>query len=180
MEVVVVCDWQRLTVSGRDRVSPWAFPVVYLGWAYLFWTVVVLSGESVWSFPNVVFFVVVGTSPVLAGVGLLWPVRGRAALVDLWQRLTAVARIDSRWWPVVLLLHPGLNLLIAGVAVLVGITDASLEVIAVDRLSDPIGLFGIVAFSLLLPLPEEVGLRGYRLDRLQVQFTALGGASCSG
>ena len=161
------------STTGRDGSPPWAFAAVYLGWAYLFWAIVVLSGETVWSFPNVLYFLVGGASPLVAGLGLAWRDRGRAGLADLWRRLIDVRRIAPRWWAVVFLFYPAFNLVVAGVAVAVGATDAPLEVITVERLTDPLGLFGLVAFSFLLPLPEEVGLRGYWLDRLQGRWDAL-------
>lgn len=96
----------------RD-VSPWAFAVVYLGWAYLFWSMVVASGASVWSFPNVALFAIGGSSPLVAGLGLAWFTRGRAGLVDLWRRLVDARRVGPRWWAVVLLFHPAFTLLVA-------------------------------------------------------------------
>ena len=166
-------DGRVARLRGRGVGSPWAFPVVYLGWAYAWWALVVASGESVWSFPNVAFFLVGGLSPVIAGLGLTWLASGRTGLRDLWRRLTDVRRVRPRWWAAALLVYPALNLVVAGVGLVTGVTDAPLEVAGLDRLLDPIGLFGLLAFSLLLPLPEEVGLRGYWLDRLQARWTAL-------
>ncbi|WP_349666111.1 hypothetical protein [Marinobacter sp. ATCH36] len=42
-----------------------AFPLFYLGWAYLFWAPVLLSEESVWTFPNLLWFLIGGASPLL-------------------------------------------------------------------------------------------------------------------
>lgn len=155
------------------RLQPWGFPVVYLGWAYLFWGIVVASGESVWSFPNVVFLLLGGVSPALAGLSLTWLTRGRAGFVDLWDRLTEWGRIDPRWWAVILLFYPAFNLSLAGVAVLAGVTAAPLQVIALDRLLDPAGLVGLLAVALFFPAVEEIGLRGYWLDALQERWGAL-------
>ena len=47
---------------------PWGFPLVYLGWAFLFWTPIFGSEESVWAGTNLLFLLVGGASPLIAGV----------------------------------------------------------------------------------------------------------------
>ncbi len=53
------------------------FPVIYLGWAYLFWVPIFNFTESVWWFPRVLFFRVGGAGPLVAGVTLAYLRRGR-------------------------------------------------------------------------------------------------------
>lgn len=90
---------RRGTVQNlARRMVPWGFPLVYLGWAYLFWSPIVLSDASVWSFPNVVFLGIGGLSPFLAGLLFLWLTQGRDDYRDLRRRLTEVGRIRPRWW----------------------------------------------------------------------------------
>lgn len=40
------------------RTVPWGFPVLYLGWAYLFWSPLPGSETSVWTGRNLVLFLV--------------------------------------------------------------------------------------------------------------------------
>ncbi|WP_331234016.1 CPBP family intramembrane glutamic endopeptidase [Natronorarus salvus] len=162
----------RLALLARTG-TPWGFPVIYLGWAYLFWAPIVVSGESVWSFPNVGLFVVGGTSPLLAGVLLSWLLYGRPGLRDLGNRLIDIGRIGPRWWPILVLFWPVFNLCMAGGALVFGITPAPLEVVSTDRLFDPVAVVSILVFAFVFPLPEEIGLRGYWLDQLQERFSAL-------
>ncbi|MFA9415410.1 lysostaphin resistance A-like protein [Natrinema sp. HArc-T2] len=156
-----------------ERSQPWAFPTLYLGWAYLFWLPIVASGESVWSVPNVGLFLVGGMSPLLAGLVLLWLEEGRAGLADLRRRLTDRDRIEPRWWLVIVLFYPAFNLLAAGIALATGYTSAPLEVITTDRLLDPTALLLLVAVALVFPTIEEIGLRGYWFDQLQARWSAL-------
>lgn len=160
---------------GRsERYIPvWAFAVFYLGWAHLFWSVIVVSGEPVWSIPYVGVFVIGGVSPLLAGLVLTWYGRGRTGLATLWRRIVDVRRIRPRWWVVIVLFYPAFNLAIAGIALASGATTAPLEVFSGNRLLDPMGFVGLVAFALVMPLTEEIGLRGYWLDRLQGRWNAL-------
>ncbi|SFC08912.1 Membrane protease YdiL, CAAX protease family [Halobiforma haloterrestris] len=155
------------------RMTPWGFPLVYLGWAYVWWAPIVGSDQSVWTFPNVALFVVGGLSPLLAALLLSWLTEGGAGIRDLGHRLIDLGRIDARWALLVLLYWPIFNLLVAGAALLVGVTSDPLEFISTDRLFDPAATAAIVAFAFVFPLVEEIGLRGYWLDRLQERFSAL-------
>ncbi|MEF8786709.1 MAG: hypothetical protein V5A45_12305, partial [Haloarculaceae archaeon] len=147
--------------------TPWGFPIIYLGWAFLFWAPIVVSNESVWSFPNVGLFLIGGLSPLFAGLLLAWLTRGWEGISDLGTRLSEVGRIDPAWGLVIVLYWPLFNLVLAGGALLVGVTGEPLEFISTDRLFNPVALFSLVAFAFIFPLVEEVGLRGYWLDRLQ-------------
>lgn len=146
---------------------------MYLGWAYLFWLPVVASDASVWTYPNVVLFLIGGLSPLVVGLVLLWTNHGRAGYADLRRRLFEVGRIGRRWWLILLLFYPVFNLGMAGVALLTGSTAEPLEFIGTDRLFDPTALFFLVAVAFLFPAIEEIGLRGYWFDQLQTRWSAL-------
>lgn len=153
--------------------TPWGFPIVYLLWAFVWWAPIVVSEESVWSFPNVALFVVGGSSPLLAALLLAWLTEGGAGVRDLGHRLINIRRIDARWFLLILLYWPLFNLLVAGAALLVGVTSDALEFISIDRLFDPGAVAALLVFAFVFPAVEEVGLRGYWLDRLQERFSAL-------
>jgi len=152
---------------------PWGFPVLYLGWAYLFWLPVVASDASVWTYPNVVLLLIGGSSPLLAGLVLLWINHGRAGFSDLGRRLLEPSRIGGRWWVLIVLFYPLFNLVVAGVAFLTGVTAEPLAFISSDRLFDPGALVFLMAVALLFPAIEEIGLRGYWFDQLQARWSAL-------
>jgi membrane protease YdiL (CAAX protease family) len=167
----------RVSTRARElaaAASPWGFPVLYLGWAYLWWVPIALSGDGVWTFPNSVAFLVGGASPALAGLSLLWVTEGRAGVCDLGRRLVDVGRISPRWWLTLLALYPAFNLVMATLAVATGLTARPLEFASVARLTDPGAVALLVAVALVFPAVEEVGLRGYWFDRLQARFSALG------
>lgn len=154
---------------GRT-LTPWGFPIVYLGWAFLFWLPIVGSDSSVWSYPNVVLFLVGGSSPLLAAVLMAALTGGRERVRDLGHRLIDVRRIEPRWWVIVLCYWPAFNLLMAGLALLLGVSAQPIDVVW-DVLFDPGTLAFMLALSLLFPAVEEVGLRGYYLDQLQERFS---------
>lgn len=82
-----------LTKRFFRLVKTWGFPVIYLGWAYLFWSPIFASEESVWSFPKVLFFLVGGASPLVAGVTLAAITGGKERIREWW------------WWLPSIILH---------------------------------------------------------------------------
>ncbi|MDG5820547.1 type II CAAX endopeptidase family protein [Natronococcus sp. A-GB7] len=132
-----------------------------------------LSGDSVWTFPNAVLFLVGGSSPLVAGLSLLWLTSGRDGYRDLRHRLVETDRIRPRWWLVIVLLYPAFTLVAASVAVGTGFTSAPLEVVEPQRLLEPGSLALLLAVALVFPAVEEIGLRGYWFDQLQARWSAL-------
>ena len=162
----------RLSGLAR-RTTPWGFPAVYLGWAYLFWLPIVVSGDSVWSVPNVAFLLVGGLSPLLAGLLLLWFTQGRDGVRDLTARLTETGRISLRWWLVIVLFYPAFTLVGGAVSVALGVTSSPLEFETGERLFDPGAVVRLLAVAFVFPAIEETGLRGYWFDQLQARWSAL-------
>ncbi|KAB1194844.1 CPBP family intramembrane metalloprotease [Haloferax sp. MBLA0076] len=149
---------------------PWGFPLIYLGWAFVFWAPILVSETSVWSFPNVLFFLVGGASPLLAGVTLALLTGGTERLRGMWRRLTDVQRISPKWLVTILLFWPAFNLLVAGAALALGVSDRPLDIVW-GVLTDPETLAFMLVLSFVFPLVEEIGLRGYYLDALQERFS---------
>lgn len=151
------------------RMSPWAFPIIYIGWAYLFWSPLIASSSSVWSFPNVLLFLAGGASPLLSGITLTVLVGGRQGLRDLGQRFIDLRRIRLHWLAIIFLFWPVFDLLMAGAAFALGITDRPLSIVW-DVVTSPGNLAFTLLLSFIFPAVEEVGLRGYWLDELQKRF----------
>jgi len=151
------------------KVGVFGFPLVYLGWAYLFWSPIFASGQSVWSFPKIILFLAGGASPLIAGVVLAGLTGGRRRLRDIGSRLVDIRRINVRWLTVILLFWLVFDLLMAGAALVFGITDRPLG-IAWDAVSSPQALAFVLLLSFVFPAVEEIGLRGYWLDELQERF----------
>ncbi len=154
------------------RMGPWGFPVIYIGWAYLFWSPIFASGMSVWSFPNVLLFLIGGASPLLAGVVLTGLADGREGLRDLWHRLIDIRRINLRWFAIILLFWPVFDVLMAGAASVLGISDRPLNLVW-DTVTAPRTLAFMLLLSFIFPAVEEVGLRGHWLDALQERFSPM-------
>lgn len=146
-----------------------AFPLVYIGWAYLFWLPLLFMESSVWSYPGLLWFLIGGASPLIAGLGLAALSGGKAQLLDLARRLTDWRRIPVGCWLLILLFWLGFDLVMAGLAVLLGVTDTPLAV-NMSLLVNPAMLLFLLLLSFVFPMAEEVGLRGYYLQALQQQL----------
>jgi len=155
----------------------WGFLAFSHGWTWLCWGLVIARGVDVWQSPGAIaLFAVGGLGLPIGGVVMTYRVAGRSGLRDLGRRLVQPGRISGWWWAVVLGLLPALKLAAGGLAVLFGAADVPFNLQeASDLVLQPVDLLLYLGFVLLLgPLPEEVGWRGYLLDRLQLRYSALG------
>jgi uncharacterized protein len=140
------------------------------GWTFAFWALAAaLAGEGgVWAGPAAIAFYAGGAGVVIGGIVMTAATLGRPGLADLARRTVDPRRIGPAWWAVILLLIPALTLLAAALARLLGL-DGALHGAGqiAPRLADPLAFAALLGFLLLIgPLPEEVGWRGYLLDRL--------------
>jgi len=114
-----------------------------------------------------------GISPVAVALALLYLTQGREGRRDYWLRVVDVRRIGLGWWAVILLLEPGITAIAALLDSLLGGSGIGLGE-AERFLDQPLAIFPYILFMLFFgPIPEELGWRGYALDRLQVRRTAL-------
>lgn len=162
-------NWQ----SQQSRLARWvrdnpvlAFPVFYLGWAYLFWTPVLLSQRIVWEFPGILWFLAGGASPLLAGILLAALDGGSRQVLDIVRRLVNWRRIGGKAWMLLLSFWLLFDLAMAGLATLVGITQSPLNP-NWGLFLEPQALLFLLLLSFVFPAVEEIGLRGYYLETLQ-------------
>jgi hypothetical protein len=135
-----------------------AFPLMYLGWAFLFWTPLLFSESSVWAFPNILWFLIGGASPIITGLGLAALTGGKAQLRDIGQRLVDWRRIPALWWLPMIICHTMLIVQIYNrtgrsiLAVLIfhGMMNFTGEWLRISQDMYPFMLSGNVLFATLL------------------------------
>ena len=148
------------------RLRPWLFFALALGWSWLLWIPVVLSGENQLAFPGIVLYALGGLGPPLAAIYLIYRRHPQEDRRDYWILVVDYRRIGPIWYAVILLLPLAWNVLGILTGVLLGAPIPSFER-AAELLTSPLSILPFVAVVLLFgPLPEELGWRGYALDGL--------------
>jgi len=111
--------------------------------------------------------------PLVTGIGFTYLTKNKAGQRDYWRRVVDIRRIGLQWFLLLLCFVPVLNALAALIDVIAGGSGAVLGESLVNVASNPFGLLLSAIFATLIPFIEELGWRGYVLDRLQAKHSAL-------
>jgi membrane protease YdiL (CAAX protease family) len=156
---------------SSKRSSLWFFFALVYGWSWLFWVPAVLSGLKFDEAPVPILIALGGIGPMVAGIALTYLTQDREGRRDYWRRVADFKRISPGWYAVTLLTVPVLMAFAVLLDVLSGGRGAHLEA---RFQSNPVSILPFAVFTLFFgPLPEELGWRGYALDRLQDRYGAL-------
>jgi membrane protease YdiL (CAAX protease family) len=161
--------------STRSRyASPWRYFALVFVLSWSFTIPAALSGVNLTDSPLLmVVYALGGLGPAIAAILLTYLSRDRAAWRDYWRRIVDFKRIPLRWYGVIFLLVPAITATAALMDWFLGGRGIELE-LAARFLEQPLLILPLVLFYLIFgPLPEEIGWRGYALDRLQVTWSAL-------
>ena len=160
----------RSWIARHQLVAYFSFTV---GWSWLFLLAAALCAPGTEPFVVTVLRVLSGVGPALAGIALIYLTKGRDGRRDYWRRAIDFRRIGGRWYAVVFLTVPLLTALSALIDILFGGQGIGLEA-AADLVGRPLMILPYLAFILFFgPVPEELGWRGYALDRMQAKWSAL-------
>ena len=123
-----------------------------------------LSTDSMGPPWAIALFVLGGFVPSLVAIGLTWQRKGHAGLRALWKR-TFQFRMGGAWYAAILLV------VILGTAGQIAIGRMLGSTVDLSLFLTRIG--AALPLIVLGPLSEELGWRGYALDRLQTRWNAL-------
>lgn len=132
----------------------------------LCWIPAALTGQTNMQFPTLLLYLLGGFGPSIIGVILTRRFGSPDERRDFWRSLVDFKRIRSGWYALILLIFPvtfaisiGLNALLAGEA-------PGLEGLK-QIIRQPLWLIPLLILGLLGgPLAEELGWRGFALDRM--------------
>jgi uncharacterized protein len=165
---------------SKTRSNPWLYFAFAFGWSWLFWIPLAILGTDISKVPGKIWFGVGILGPSVAAIVLTHVLGDERGRHDFWNRVLDFRRIPVHWYAIIILFAPLYSLL----AVITGLMFHG----ALPHLETPIRYMAnpltIIPFSVLTflygPLPEELGWRGYALDRLQSGHGALLSSSILG
>ena len=159
--------------SHALRSNPWVFFAATFAWSWGFWGVAILLKASVETALGFALFVLGGFGTLVMGIGFTYLTKNKAGQRDYWLRVIDVRRIGWKWFLILLLFVPVLNGIAASIDLIFGGTGAVWGESLVNAASNPFGLVLSAMFATVVPFIEELGWRGYVLDRLQATRSAL-------
>jgi membrane protease YdiL (CAAX protease family) len=163
----------QLLKARRSRIpNPWLFFALAVGISWFFWSMNILGGWDIWTYPAIAYASLGMLGPALAGTILIARSRNDLQRIDFWRRVLQLKRVGGRWLAI-LLIVPGLSALAILASAAAGASWPGFETIR-GLLAEPWRIPLYCLFVLVFgPIPEELGWRGYALDGLQARFNPL-------
>ncbi len=159
--------------AARGLASPWPFFAFVFVWTWLFWILAAATRTNVQSWSGAALLVAGLCGPAIGGIGFTYLTRDAAGIRDYWRRLIDLSRIGVHWYLVIALLPVAVMALAILLDRIAG--NATAPALAGKRLAGlaPVSIVPFVLRVLLYgPIPEEMGWRGYILDRLLERWNA--------
>lgn len=153
---------------------PWLYLVLAYALAWVPWIPVALTGQDYQSSPILVAVVLLGVfGPGIAGITLTYREQGKTGAYDFWQRVFDFRRIRPEWYALIVLLVPTIHILAIVINNLLGGIAPAFEFVR-KITEQPLGVPVVVILYLIQAGLEELGWRGYMLDRVQAIWKPLG------
>jgi uncharacterized protein len=153
--------------------SPWTYFLATYVWSGIFGGLAILMDLSMEAAAGLVLVLLAAVGPMVTGIAFTYLTRDKEGRRDFWKRVIDFKRIPARGYLVIILFVPILNGLAALVDVLTGGIGAIWGETALNFLTNPASIILSILFASLFPFIEELGWRGYVLDRLQEKHSAL-------
>lgn len=151
----------------------WTFILLTFTISWLFWVPLALSGQDVEGTTLLIPFALGGFGPSVTGIIMVYRNKNKQERRDFWKRVIDFKRISTGWYLFIFLVFPALYAILFGINSLMGNPLPKFARMA-QIASNPLLLIGIVITGILTgPLSEELGWRGFALDRLQTRWSPL-------
>lgn len=144
----------------------WLFFGLTFAFTWLLWILVAASGMTSKTFPGALLYILGGFGPSLAAVVLVFRFLTAAERRDFWRRIVNFREISPAWYALIFLGLPltlVLSILVSG---LLGSEPPGYDALKAIA-AQPVELLPLLIVGILGgPLAEELGWRGFALDRM--------------
>lgn len=164
---------ENLKTTRPALASPWIYFLATFIWSGVFGGLAILLDLSMEMPTGLVLVLLAALGPMVTGIAFTYLTRDKEGRRDYWRRVISFKRIPAGWYLVIFLFVPILNGLAALLDMLIGGTGGTWGETALNALTSPSSIIPSILFATLFPFIEELGWRGYVLDRLQEKHNAL-------
>lgn len=163
----------EMAMNDREDGSAWTFFALTYALSWIFWIPAALFGQdftsSAWAIP----YMLGGFGPSVAGIIMVTLTEGEEGRRDFWRRVVDFGRISAGWYLFIALIFPTLFATSVALASLLGAPLPGFDALA-QIAANPLALVGMVVIGIIGgPVSEELGWRGFALDRLQERWSPL-------
>ncbi len=152
---------------------PWLYVLLAYGLTWIFWIPVALTRQDYQESSILLAGMFLGVfGPGIAGIIMTYREQGKQGGRDFWHRVFDFRRISLKWYALIFLLFPVLHLIAIAINHWLGGAPPEFEFIK-ESMAMPAGILVVVVLYLLQSALEELGWRGYMLDRLQAIWKPL-------
>jgi membrane protease YdiL (CAAX protease family) len=153
--------------------SPWTYFAATYAWTWLIWGIVLAQGLTMESGLGLGLLLLGVMGPMVIDLVVTYLTQNKEGRRDYWKRVLSFRRIPAKWYLVIFLFVPVLHVIAALLDIATGGTGATWGEAALNFIPNPLSVIPSILFASLIPFVEELGWRGYVLDRLQERYNAL-------
>jgi uncharacterized protein len=155
--------------SYRSKLSsPWVYFALAFGLTWIIEMVWWQLGISLETASGQALLILAMSGPAIAAIGLTYLTQDEMGRRDYWLRIIDLKRISVRWYLVIFLFAPALY----GLAALLDVFSGGIGATWGKTLAQ-LTIIPSLLTIFLTPFLEELGWRGYALDRMQSRWSAL-------
>jgi len=162
-----------IKINTSNHKFPWLYLILAYGLTWIFWIPIALTGQNYQQSHLLLVLMFLGVfGPGFTGICLTYREQGSNGWKDYWHRVFDFRRVSIKWYTLIFLLFPALHFIAIGITKWLGGSPPDFAFVK-ETMSTPTGILMVLVLYLVQAGLEELGWRGYMLDRLQEYWKPL-------